>query len=176
MSAPDSMLELEALIDPARLAAAWRIARERASADEARGAVPRRDAGAREREGSDADAPRLEPAEVESFEAAPSEVAPPETNPQVEPAQVGEPVRAAPGPVALAHRQLLDEIERTVAASPGLAANARRVLSAPLAQLAQGIEPLDLAAAEAALDLLEDILQALLSEAGWPESPDRAED
>lgn len=139
MSESDPILDLEALLDPARLAAAWQVARERppAAVAEAPDAGP----------GSDDPAAEVEAPEV-------------------------EPARPAPLPVALAHRQLLDEIERTLAASPGLAAKARRVLSTPLAQLAQGIDPVDLAAAEAALDQLEDVLQALLSEAGWPESPE----
>lgn len=144
MSESDPILELEALLDPARLAAAWQVARERPPAAVAEAS----DAGP----GSDDPAAEIEAPEVNAVEV--------------------EPARPAPLPVALAHRQLLDEIERTLAASPGLAAKARRVLSTPLAQLAQGIDPVDLAAAEAALDQLEDVLQALLSEAGWPESPE----
>ena len=153
MSEADPILELDALLDPARLATAWQVARERPPA-----AVEIADADP----GSDDPA-----AEAPAPEALAPEALAPED---------GEPARAAPLPVAVAHRQLQGEIERTLAASPGLAARARRVLAVPLAQLGAVIDstPVDLDAAEAALDQLEDVLQALLSDAGWPES--RSED
>ena len=164
MSETDPILELDALLDPARLAAAWQTARERSPVEvaDAAGAGRFDDAAL----GAEADA-----LEADALEADVPEADAPETDAP----EAGEPARAAPLPVALAHRRLCDEIERTWAASPGAAANARRVLSAPLAQLAAAIEPVDLAAAEIALDQLEDVLQALLSETGWPESAESAE-
>ncbi|HWU88535.1 MAG TPA: hypothetical protein VN253_14735, partial [Kofleriaceae bacterium] len=80
------------------------------------------------------------------------------------------PAAAPPLPVAVAHRALLDEIERTLAAARGVSAAARRGLGARLDQLAAVLDPLDAAAAEVVLDELEDLLQALLSAAGWPAS------
>jgi len=169
MSETDPILELDALLDPARLAAAWQTARERSPVEvaDAAGAGRFDDAAL----GAEADA-----LEADALEADVPEADAPETDaPETDAPEAGEPARAAPLPVALAHRRLCDEIERTWAASPGAAANARRVLSAPLAQLAAAIEPVDLAAAEIALDQLEDVLQALLSETGWPESAESAE-
>jgi hypothetical protein len=144
MTDADQSLDLDALLDPVRLAAAWQIARDRPATahetDEVAG------------DGDDGDAFAAEA-----------------TDP-------GEPAREAPLPVALAHQQFLDEIEHTLAAVPAIAAKARRVLAAPLAQLARAIDPVDLAAAEVVLDQLEDLWQALLSDAGWPAIPDRDED
>jgi hypothetical protein len=146
MTDADQSLDLDALLDPVRLAAAWQIARERpAVASEAH-------EDDEVSEGDDADA----------FAA--------------EATDAGAPARAAPLPVALAHQQLLDEIEHTLAAVPAIAAKARSVLAVPLAQLAKAIDPIELAAAEVALDQLEDLWQALLSDAGWPKIPDRGED
>ncbi len=156
MSETDPILELDALLDPARLAAAWQIARDRPPAAEDRG--------------SDAPEPEADALEIDALEID----APGADVPAHRASDEGEPARAAPLPVAVAHRQLLDELERTLAA-PGLAAGARRVLSVPLAQLAAAIDPVDLAAAEVAIDQLEDVLQALLSEARWPERPDSSE-
>lgn len=126
----DPGLELEALLDPTRLAAAWEVARERAA---------------------EADAAAPEPAPTEEPDAS-----------------LLVPAVPAPLPLAVAYRQLLDELDRTLAAAPGLAARAHRVLAVPLAQLAAAIDPPDRGAAEAAIDDLEDLLQAVLSEAGWP--------
>jgi hypothetical protein len=137
MTDADQSLDLDALLDPVRLAAAWQSARERPAAV------------------SEAD-------DTDAFAA--------------EATDVGEPAREAPLPVAQAHQQLLEEIEHTLAAAPAIAAKARRILVAPLAQLARAIDPLALAAAELALDQLEDLWQALLSDAGWPKIPDRDED
>jgi len=151
----DPILELEELLDPRRLATAWQVAGERpptaagaAMASPAPGAVAAASGGA---------GTASPDAATDTALAAPG---------------VSAPALTAPLPVALAHRLLLDEIERILAASPGLAAKARRVLSAPLAQLAAAMEaaPLDLGAAEAVIDDLEDVLQALLSDAGWPAS------
>ncbi len=152
MTTPDSMLELEALLDPARLAAAWQIARERPATvrdvDEVDDAVGAFDEGSEE-------------ASSETFAA--------------EATDPGEPARDAPLPLGVAHHQLLDEIEHTLAAVPAIAAKARRVLVTPLAQLVQALEPIDRAAAELALDQLEDLWQALLADAGWPKIADRSE-
>jgi hypothetical protein len=142
MTDADQSLDLDALLDPVRLAAAWQVARARPSAVT---------------ETDDEEAV----GEGDAFGA--------------ETTDAGEPLRAAALPVALAHQQLLDEIEHTLAAVPAIAAKARRVLTAPLAQLAQAIDPVELAAAELALDQLEDLWQALLSDAGWPKLPDRGE-
>jgi hypothetical protein len=155
MNDTDPMLDLDALLDPARLAAAWQVARDRPLAAAAAAAAPVPEPRA-VWTGASGDAGTVDPDDA-AHEPAP--------------AGESEPARAAPLAVALAHRQFLDEIERSLAASPGLAARARRVLTVPLAQLARAIDPVDLAATEVALDLLEDVLQALLSEAGWPESP-----
>ncbi|HEX3760695.1 MAG TPA: hypothetical protein VHW23_18395 [Kofleriaceae bacterium] len=165
MSDTDPILELDALLDPARLAAAWQVAHDRPPA-----------AAVVAGRGSDGPAPEIDALEADAFEIDVPEIdaleadAPDADGPRRHASDEGEPAWAAPLPVALAHRQLLDELERTLAA-PGLAAHARRVLSVPLAQLAAVIDPIDLAAAEATLDQLEDVLQALLSEAGWPASP-----
>jgi hypothetical protein len=137
----DPGLELEELLDPTRLAAAWEVARERA-AEEAAGAA---DAA----EEPDVSAPAPAPAEEPDAAAL-------------------VPILPAPLPLAVAYRQLLDELDRTLAAAPGLAARAHRVLAVPLAQLAAAIDPPDRGAAEAAIDDLEDLLQAVLSDAGWP--------
>ena len=137
----DPSLELEELLDPTRLAAAWEVARERA-AEEAAGAA---DAA----EEADASAP------------APARAEEPDTTAVI-------PAVPAPLPLAVAYRQLLDELDRTLAAAPGIAAKAHRVLAVPLAQLAAAIDPPDRGAAEAAIDDLEDLLQAVLSDAGWP--------
>jgi hypothetical protein len=128
-------LDLDALLDPARLAAAWQLAHAR-------------------------------PAAVSDELVAEADEA----------TEAGEPAREAALPVALAHQQVLDEIEHTLAAMPAIADKARRALAVPLAQLAQAIAPLDLAAAEAALDQLEDVWQTLLSEAGWPRISERGTD
>jgi hypothetical protein len=143
MTDADQSLDLDALLDPVRLAAAWEVTRDRPAAVDEVEAVG---------EGDDDDA----------FAA--------------EATDTGEQAREASLPVALAHQQFLDEIEHTLAAVPAIAAKARRVLAAPLAQLAQAIDPVDLAAAEIVLDQLEDLWQALLSDAGWPAIPDRDED
>jgi hypothetical protein len=188
MSETDPILELDALLDPARLAVAWQLAHARspvavadaASAGPVSDAVPEVEAPdpeAPDPEAPDPEAPDPEAPEVEAPEVEAPEVETPEIEaPDEEPARVAP----LPLPVALAYRELLDEIERTWAASPAIAGRARRVLSATLAQLAAVIDPsdlpVDLAAAEAALDQLEDVLQALLAEAGWPESPERDED
>lgn len=141
----DPGLELEELLDPTRLAAAWEVARERA-AEAAAGAGVGAPGAAEE---PDAAAP--EPAPTEEPDAS-----------------LLVPAVPAPLPPAVAYRQLLDELDRTLAAAPGLAARAHRVLAVPLAQLAAAIDPPDRGAAEAAIDDLEDLLQAVLSEAGWP--------
>lgn len=116
----DAARDLDDLLDPARLAAAWDAAR-----------------------------PRTEP-------------------------ELGA-IEAPAAPVDDAHAQLRAEIERTLAACPAIADRARVMLAAPLAQLAAALDPLDLAAAERALDQLEDLWQALLSDAGWPALPDRGD-
>lgn len=155
MTETDPILELDALLDPTRLAAAWQVARDRpasvAEVGDAADAVP---------------VTIDDAAEVTAASAAAPDAA----------VEDGEPALPAALPVAVAHRQLLDEIERTLAAAPGLADRARRILAVPLAQLAQKLDPIDLVAAEAALDQLEDMFQAVLSEAGWPVSPERDED
>jgi hypothetical protein len=164
MSETDPILDLDALLDPARLAAAWQVARDRSPAAAAAGATA-------EDRGSNGPGPEIDAPEADAPEAdAPEADAPEADAPGHHASDEGVPARPAPLPVAVAHRQLLDELEHTLAA-PGLTASARRILSAPLAQLAQATEPLDLAAAETALDQLEDVLAALLSEAGWPQSP-----
>ncbi len=181
MSETDPILELDALLDPARLAAAWQIARERPLAAEDRGL----DGPGPEADALGIDAPGIDAPEIDAPEIDAPEIDAPEIDASgIDASDAGasgrhasdesEPARAAPPPVAVAHRQLLDELERTLAA-PGLAAGARRVLSVPLAQLAAAIDPVDLAAAEAAIDQLEDVLQALLSEARWPASLASAE-
>jgi hypothetical protein len=152
----DPILELEELLDPTRLATAWQVAGERpptaagaGMATPAPGAIAAGGSGAPGTAGPDDAAGTATAAEA-----------------------AGAPALTAPLPVALAHRQLLDELERTLAASPGLAAKAGRVLAVPLARLAAVIDPdpLDLGAAEVVIDDLEDVLQALLSAAGWPVS------
>jgi len=147
----DSILELDALLDPARLAAAWQGAGERAPATAPAVVTPAPGAVAADGAGTG------DPDDAAGAAQAVSAAARPAL------------------PVALAHRQLLEELERTkrlLAASPRV--SAERVLSAPLAQLAAVVgatgAPLDLAAAEAVLDELEDVLQALLSAARWPAS------
>jgi hypothetical protein len=167
MSDVDPILDLEALLDPLRLAVAWQIAHERPAAImEVAGASTTAAEAAPEVEMSEDTAP----VRATMRDAWPAGTASEGSMTSAE--SLEEPARA-PLPIALAHRQLLDEIERTMAASPTLAARARRVLSVPLAQLAQLL--VDDVAAEAALDQLEDVLQALLSEAGWPEATESAE-
>jgi hypothetical protein len=144
--------ELDALLDSGRLAAAWQISHDRA---------PIRTAAAEIREPGERDG--ADPDRADDTAEMPA-VAGPEPEPIV--AQPALPVAALP--MAVAHRALLDELERVIAGSPGFAAKARRVLAAPLAQLAQVIDPLDAGAAEAVLDDLEDVFQALLSATGWP--------
>jgi hypothetical protein len=139
-------LELDALLDSGRLAAAWHVAHDRA---------PIRTAAA-------AAAEVVEPGASDGADLRAADTA--EMPAVAEP----EPMTVAALPVAVAHRALLDELERVIAGSPGFAAKARRVLAAPLAQLAQVIDPLDAGAAEAVLDDLEDVFQALLSATGWP--------
>jgi len=156
----DPVLELADLLDSARLAAAWQRARDRAPTGRA-ASVAADDSTAR---------------------AGPP-IGGPDDGRQAASAESLEPVgatRTAPLSVARAHRELLDEIERMLAVSPGLAAHARGVLRVPLAQLAAAIERLaaplgsaadaafDVAAVDHMLDDLEDVLQALLSAAGWP--------
>jgi hypothetical protein len=149
----ESILELDALLDPARLAAAWQQAVERAPVTATAVVPPAPGAIAVGADGAGTGDPDDAAGAAQAASAA-----------------------ARPAlPVALAHRQLLEELERTkrlLAASPKVAAE--RVLSAPLAQLAAVVgatgAPLDLAAAEAVLDELEDVLQALLSAARWPAS------
>lgn len=143
-------LELDALLDSGRLAAAWHVAHDRA---------PIRTAAAVAAELVEPDA-----SDGGDLHAADTAEMPAVAEP--EPVMVAAPVAALP--VAVAHRALLDELERVIAGSPGFAAKARRVLAAPLAQLAQVIDPLDAGAAEAVLDDLEDVFQALLSATGWP--------
>jgi len=137
-------LELDALLDSGRLAAAWHVAHDRA---------PIRTAAAVAAELAEPDA--SDGGDLHAADTAEMPVAEPEL------------VMVA-APVAVAHRALLEELERVIAGSPGFAAKARRVLAAPLAQLAQVIDPLDAGAAEAVLDDLEDVFQALLSATGWP--------
>lgn len=169
MTDTDQSLDLDALLDPARLAAAWQLAHDRpATVSEADDADDGDDAFAAE--ATDAGEPvRGPPLPVALAHSQVLDFA-------VEATDAGEPMRGPPLPVALAHSQFLDEIERTLAAVPAMAAKARRVLVAPLAHLAQALEPLDLAAAELALDQLEDAWQALLADAGWPQVPHRDED
>lgn len=171
MTESDPILELDALLDPARLAAAWQVARDRPASVAEVADVP--DVA------DDADAvpvSRDRAAEVTATEVMAAEVTAADAVAADAAVEAGEPALPTALPVALAHRQLLDEIERTLAAAPGLADRARRVLAVPLAQLAQKLDPIDLAAAESVLDQLEDVSQALLSEAGWPELPERDED
>jgi len=152
MSDADQSLDLDALLDPVRLAAAWQVARARPAA------LSEADEREAVGEGGDRDDFAAEATDAEA------------------PAYAAEVPRGAPLPVARAHQQLLEEIEHTLAAVPAIAVKARHVLVVPLAQLAQAIEPIDLAAAEVALDQLEDLWQLLLSDAGWPAIPDRDED
>jgi hypothetical protein len=161
MTETEQELELDALLDPARLAAAWQVAH-------ARQATVREDAyeleGLAAGEGDARDAREAgDGSAVVADELA------------AEATLASEPAPPAPLPVAQAHQQFRDEIEHTLAAIPAIADKARRVLAVPLAQLAAALEPLDLAAAEAALDQLEDVWQAMLSDAGWPQIPDRGE-
>jgi len=144
----EPVLELDALLDSGRLATAWQVAHDRA---------PIRTPAA------------VEPGEPEPFEdGAEGDDDTAEIPAMVEAPAVAPGLPVAGPPVAVTHRALLDELDRVLAGSPGLAAKARRVLAAPLAQLAQVIDPLDAGAAEAVLDDLEDVFQALLSAAGWP--------
>jgi hypothetical protein len=162
MTESEQGLDLEALLDPARLAAAWQVAHARQAVSEAEieaeieheAEIQPLEAGARPED--DGGAVVAEELAVEATRA--SEQAPP------------------PLPVSRAHQHFRDELEHTLAAVPALADKARRVLGVPLAQLAQALEPLDLAAAEAALDQLEDVWHALLLDAGWPRIPERGED
>jgi hypothetical protein len=203
MNDSEPILDLDALLDSSRLAAAWHSAGERTPIATGGAAAP---GGSRDR-----DAARAAPEPLRAEAAAPvaewaaewaaepalgTAVEPrvdPATGPVVRMADdpavrvADEPIPAPPRPVAQAHRELLDEIERTLAASPGLA-RARRALAAPLAELARALAPLDrpgaldprgelepagpldLGAVEPVLDQLEDVLCAVLSAAGWPAS------
>lgn len=176
MSGFDAELALDALLDPARLATAWQVAHDRAVAKAT----------------DDAPSVRGEhvvdtPPVVASTSSVLSEVAPtavsvaaPTAVSVAAPAALaGVPPVAAPAalPVAIAHRRVLDELDRLLAA--GLPATARVVLTAPLAQLAAVLDPpgpLDAVAAEAALDALEDVFQAVLSAARWPAGGEPEED
>lgn len=176
----DTILELDEMLDPTRLAAAWQVAHERTPVAAARTATATSDA-------VDPSAP--------AGAASPDDTTGAVFSASAASAASAAGARPAALPVALAHRQFLDELERTLAASPGLAANAHRVLAVPLARLAAlidpteevsappgnvaagppgaatpGIEPPGAGAADAVLDELEDLLQALLSAAGWPAS------
>ncbi|HSS01560.1 MAG TPA: hypothetical protein VLM79_31090 [Kofleriaceae bacterium] len=82
-----------------------------------------------------------------------------------------EPLAAEPElSVAEAHRRFCDELDCLLAARCG--PGARAVLTAPLGRLAAGLTSDDVAAAGAALDDLEDVLQAVLIAAGWPSEED----
>ena len=142
---PRRALELDELLDPTRLAAAWQVAHLD---------------------------PEPAPLALTATRAdAPDEGVGPDGDPNgdVTADAPSPPITAAPAlTVPLAHRQLLDELEQTIRACPALGAPARHVLTVPLAQLADALAPLEAAAAEAALDALEDLLQSLLATAGWP--------
>ena len=145
----ENSLDLDALLDPERLAAAWQTARERPQVIEMEEGDEIAEREIAERELAEGDEiAKIEDATGETFA-----------------------VEAPALPIAQAHQQFLDEIDRTLAAVPAIADQARRALAVPLAQLAKAIDPVDLPAAEAAIDQLEDLWQALLSTAGWPRVP-----
>jgi hypothetical protein len=160
MSAADAdpVLELDALLDSARLATAWELAHQRAATAQETAA---QEAAAQEAAAQEAAAQEAELGPDGATGAAEGASAP---------ESALAPAAPPPLPLALAHRRLFDELERTQAASPRFAATAGRVLAVPLAQLTDAIaaDKLDAGAAEAMLDDLEDLLQALLAAAGWP--------
>jgi hypothetical protein len=144
----ERVLGIDEMLDATRLASAWQVAHEEAG-DPARD--PTRDT--------------LTDAIVQPIDDAITDATAGATT-----APTAVPGPAAPLALPLAHRHVLDALDRLLAASPSLAVKARRVLAVPLSRLAAVIDPLDAPAAETALDDLEDLLQALLSAAGWPAS------
>lgn len=188
------ILELDELLDSSRLAAAWQVAHERTAptAAPAVTAASRAASSGGGAVGGDAAVGALGgDLEVTALD---------EPTARSAGAAAATPAVPPPLPVPEAYRNLLDEIDRTLAAAPAVADHARPTLEPVLTRLAAAlaltapdpaapdpatVEPaatapaavdpaaaapaaVDPAAAEAVLDELEDLLQALLVPAGWP--------